>query len=276
MQVSIILHNTGYMNIIDIHTHVFPRHIAEKAVPALAKSAGISAYLDGTVSSLVASMDAAGIAQSAVMPIATKPRQVASINEWIAGLDPKRFIRFGTIHPESEDVHAHIDHVIELGLSGIKLHPDYQDFLPDDEDIFHVYDRIRRDNFVLLMHCGKDFSFEEIAATPARVRRVLDAFPGICMVAAHFGGYQVWDEVEDFLIGSNVYLDTSFTLPHLDASRFVAMARSHGIEKVVFGTDSPWTAQADEIEKIQHCGFEDDEQRNIFYRNARRILSLSR
>jgi len=68
--------------IIDIHTHAFPDHIAAAAIPALEKEGDIKAYLNGTVSALLASMDRSGFDQSVLCSIATRPEQFASILDW--------------------------------------------------------------------------------------------------------------------------------------------------------------------------------------------------
>ena len=254
--------------IIDIHTHVFPDEVASRAVSLLGQTSGIQPSLDGTTTALRKSMRTAGINRCALMPIATKLQQVARINQWIAGLDREYFIPFGTIYPPAGDFDGQINQILELNLPGIKLHPDYQDFYPDDESVFPLYDILQKNGLIVLMHCGRDPSFEGIHTPPHSIRRIIDTFPDLILIAAHFGGYQVWDDVERYLIGTPVFLETSYTLPFLAADRFVAMARAHGIERVLFGTDSPWTDQREEIDKIKACGLSKDERERIFHLNA--------
>jgi len=264
------------MKIIDIHTHIFPDPVAERAIPKLSATSGITPAHNGTVAGLLSSMQRANITQSALMPVATRPEQVTKINQWIAQLDRRRFIPFGTLYPlDEEAVETHITQVIALGMPGIKLHPNYQNFIPDDERIFRVYELLERYGLILLIHCGKDLSFDEIKATPERIRRVIDSFPRLRLIGAHFGGFQLWDEVEKHLIGTSIYLETSFTLPFMDSARFVLLARAHKIERILFGTDSPWAEQREEVERLKRCGFSPDELEDIFYFNAMRLLNLS-
>lgn len=262
------------MNIIDIHAHIFPEEVAKKAIPRLSATSGIVPAHNGTLNGLLRSMRTAGITQSALMPVATKPEQVAKINQWIASMDRRWFIPFGTLYPlDVESVEAHINQVIALGIPGIKLHPNYQNFFPDDEGIFKVYELLERYGLILMLHCGKDLSFDEVKSTPLRVRRVIDSFPRLRVIAAHFGGFKLWDEVEEHLIGRSIYLDTSFTLLFMDPARFVRLARKHRIERILFGTDSPWTDQKKEVERIKQCGFDSDELENIFYFNSMRLIT---
>lgn len=64
--------------IIDMHTHAFPDAIADRAITQLCAEGNVRACLDGRVSSLIASMDTAGIEKSVLCSIATRPRQLLS------------------------------------------------------------------------------------------------------------------------------------------------------------------------------------------------------
>ena len=87
------------MQIIDFHTHAFPDDLAARAVSALEKGAGVPAMLDGKVSSLLKSMDRAGIERSMVCSIATKPAQFQKILDWSKAVRSSRIIPFPSIRP---------------------------------------------------------------------------------------------------------------------------------------------------------------------------------
>ena len=74
------------MRFIDFHTHTWPDAVAGKAVSTLMSKGTLTASYDGTVDGLLASMDANGVALSVMQPVATKPGQVAGINDWAASL----------------------------------------------------------------------------------------------------------------------------------------------------------------------------------------------
>lgn len=263
------------MKVIDMHTHVFPPDVAPRAIQELEKTSKTKALLDGTIHDLLDSMQRAGISKSALMPIATKPNQVASINAWTASQDRRFFIPFGTLHPRMENLLEAIAQVAHLGLSGVKLHPNYQDFAPDDPIMNPLYEALVQHNLILLIHAGADLSFDDVLSTPHSLAAVSRRFPSLRIIAAHFGGWKQWDEVDKHLISSSIYLDTSYTLGYLAEERFVEMSRRHGIEKVLFGTDSPWTSQDRELEKIRRLPFEEWEKEYILYRNACTLLGLS-
>ena len=69
-----------HKRIIDCHTHAFPDALAERAMAQLlAETDSVTAFLDGKLSSLLASMDANNIEKSVLCSIATKPSQFEPI-----------------------------------------------------------------------------------------------------------------------------------------------------------------------------------------------------
>ena len=117
------------MMVIDFHTHIFPDTIASKTIAALEQTSGIEAATDGTLRGLLASMEMAGVDMSVVLPVVTKPSQFESINRYAKSVNETysgKILSFGGIHPDCEDYKQKLDFIKELGLPGIKLHPDYQ------------------------------------------------------------------------------------------------------------------------------------------------------
>ncbi len=98
----------------------------------------------GTAEETIQRFDEWGINKGVLLSVATKPTQQRVINDWCAQQDGGRFISFGGIHPDAEDYEQEIAHIKELGLHGIKLHPDYQGFIIDDERMDKIYDAIER------------------------------------------------------------------------------------------------------------------------------------
>ncbi len=262
--------------IIDFHTHIFPDELAARAVKALAGRSGETAFLDGTASGLQESMRRSGVAVSVTQPVSTKASQVPVINTFAVELGRRSgLVNFGSLYPEYDGNAAEIRRLKAAGIKGVKFHPDYQDFFVDDERLFPLYRQLADAGLIVLFHAGVDIGLPPpVHCPPDRLAKVLDRFPDLTVVAAHFGGFQMWDQVDDLLIGKSLYLDTSFTLSWLSSESFLRMARRHGIEKVLFGTDSPWADQAAEIERVRKTGLDEDELDAVFRRNAERLLGL--
>lgn len=262
--------------IIDFHVHCFPDDLAGKAVPKLAAAAGIDAKINGTVSDLIRSMESAGIFCCVVQPVATRPQQVAKINEWAASQQNDKLIFFASFHPDLAGWRDEIRRIKELGLRGVKFHPDYQNFFVDENRMFPVYEALFEEDLVVLFHAGVDIGLPPpVHCTPVRLARVVDLFLGGKMVAAHMGGYLCWDDVEKYLLGKDIFFDTSYSLVNLEPERMAALILSHGPEKVLFGTDSPWTDQGEELNKIKRIKLPEKVLEQVLGLNAKRILKLN-
>ncbi|MEA2063638.1 MAG: amidohydrolase family protein [Gemmatimonadota bacterium] len=259
---------------IDFHTHFFPDKVAKAAIPRMeAASAGHKAFIDGTAAGLIASMDRAGIESSVVLPVATNPEKVSSVNRFSASVDEPRLFMLGTLHPKSAGWRGELEEVISFGMPGIKLHPDYQGFHPDDPELLPFFAALRDNGLLLAIHAGEDLSYEPpFGGGPARIAKLMDALPGLTVMAAHMGGFRMWDEVEEHLVGRPVYMDTSFGVGYLSDKRLRAMISSHGTKYILFGTDSPWLDQAAEIEKVQALNLGSAAEEQIFFTNALRLI----
>lgn len=258
--------------IIDFHAHIFPEKIAAKAVGATGSYYGIQMHLAGTVGDLINSMTLSGIDRTLVHSTATKPDQVKAVNDFIAEncrLHPE-FIGFGTLHPAMSGLEDEVDRIIALGLHGVKLHADFQNFGLDDENVLYMYDALRG-RLPLLLHMG-DVNTDN--TTPAKLRHIISLFPDLKVIGAHFGGYSVWDEAREVLAGTGVYVDTSSSLPFMTASHARELIRAFGEDRCLFGTDYPMWDPREELALFDRLALSEDERELILHKNAERLLSL--
>lgn len=262
--------------IIDVHTHVFPDNLAARAVKQLIGNSDEIAFTDGTVGGLKASMRKNGVEVSVTQPVSTKATQIGPINAFSAGqLKDPALIPFGSLHPDYEEFEEEVGRLKAAGIRGVKFHPDYQSFYVDEERVFPIYQALSDAGLMILFHAGVDIGLgPPYHCPPDRLARVLDAFPKLTVIAAHFGGFQMWDDVDRYLVGRELYLETSYTLAWLDHAEFVRMARAHGLGRVMFGTDSPWADQGVEIDLIRKTGLTDDELDQVFSRTAAKLFNL--
>jgi predicted TIM-barrel fold metal-dependent hydrolase len=263
--------------IIDIHTHAFPDELAPRAMEVLTGNSGVQPFSDGTCAGLRASMRRAGIDKSAVMPIATKPGQARSVNRWAAEVNRANdgLICFGSIHPLQEDWQAEIDALVADGIVGVKFHPDYQQFFVDEPQFVPLYRALADAGLIVLFHAGVDIGLPPpVHCTPDRLARLLDAVPELTVIAAHMGGYSCWDKVERYLVGRNLYFDTCYSLTDLGPERMASLMRAHGLDRILFATDSPWTDQSAELAGIRALSLSEDEIAAVLGGNAVRVLGL--
>ena len=262
------------MKVIDIHAHAFPDSLAERVIPQLAKEGNITPALDGTISALLASMDRAGVEQSVICSILTRPEQFEPVMRWSETIASDRIGPFGSIHPADPKAADRVKEIAAEGMLGIKMHPFYQDFVIDEDRMIPIYEAAEAAGLIMLLHAGHDVAYApHDRATPVRTRRVIERFPGLRLIAAHIGGWQEWDAVERHLVGQPVYMDLSWSLPMMDQAQALRILTSHPTEYLVFGTDSPWADQAEAVAEFMALGLPEDLSSAILYDNAARLLT---
>lgn len=264
--------------IIDFHTHIFPEKIAGKTIESLEKLSGITASTNGTLEGLLASMENTGVDMSVLMPVATKPSQMESINTYakeICDKYPGKLISFGGIHPDVWDYKKELKHIKELGLKGIKIHPDYQGVMIDDVRFMNIIEYASELGLIILTHAGIDIGLSEpVHCPPDKMRKVIDKIKPEKMIVAHYGGWKQWQEVYDYLAGENVYLDTAFTFDYIDREMFLTILQKHSADKILFATDSPWSHAAKDIEAVKNMPVDESIKQKIFSENAKQLLEI--
>jgi hypothetical protein len=262
------------LGIVDIHTHAFPDSLAPHAIARLEAQARVTAQLDGTVAALLGSMDRAGIDRSVVCSIATEPRQFSSILSWSLSIAGPRLAPFPSVHPASPEAIEEIGRVAAAGLLGLKLHPEYQDFHADDPGLAEFYGTVRSAGLIVLFHAGYDIGFPDSErSAPGRILQVARSFPGLRVIASHLGGYRRWEEVAADLLGSDIYLDTSYTLGHIPPELFREIVQGHRADRILFGSDSPWCGQREAVHEFRALGLGPEREAAILGGNARRLLA---
>lgn len=259
--------------IIDFHAHIYPEKIAEKATKSIGDFYEAPMKYNGSSLKLLQSGKKIGVEKYIVHSTATKAEQVESINNFIIEETKKHpeFIGFGTIHPDYENFEAELERIKNAGLKGIKLHADFQKFQMDDARMDKIYDFIAKQKLILLAHAG-DCRFD--FSGPERILRVIEKHPDLQFVAAHFGGYTEWDKSLKFLVGKNVYFDTSSTTWKLPYEKAMNMIEKHGVEKFLFGSDYPMWDHEEEFERFSKFSLTNEEKEQILYKNAAKLLCL--
>ncbi|MHC4480306.1 MAG: amidohydrolase family protein [Planctomycetota bacterium] len=262
---------------IDFHTHAFPDELAPHAIETLNARVppGAEAVLDGTMGQLLDSMDGAGIERSVICSIATAPNQVDPILRWSLQVRSERIVSFGSVHPECEEPAGEVWKIARGGLTGMKLHPLYQGFATDEERMWPIYEAAAEAGLILVLHSGRDIAFppDDDRAAPGRLLRVHRAFPELRIVAAHLGGWRAWEEVAATLAGTEVYLETSYTFEVAGPELTRAILRRHPVERILFGTDSPWCDQGRAVPLVCRAFPGDAEQEMVLHGNAERLLA---
>lgn len=263
--------------IIDIHTHCFPDKVAQRAIYVRSQKFGLTPATDGTVGGLKRSMLNSDVNISVLQNIASKPEKNMEINRWAASVQDDNIFSFGSIHPDFPNWKEEIIWLASHGFKGVKVHGDCQNYFVDDPHLFKIYEAIFDAGLIILFHSGVDTAFSEpFHTTPARLKKVLDTFSGSPIIAAHMGGYRYWDDAEKYLLGKDIYFDTAYSIHELGIERATDFIKTHGPEKILFGTDSPWRDQAMDISLIKLLKLNPDEINGILGNNAKKLLQLDK
>jgi len=265
----------GKYSVIDAHCHIYPEAIAQRAVAGTDGFYSLHSVYKGTVNDLLEKGTLAGVDRFVVQSVATAPKQVKSINEFIASevnAHPEKLTGLGTLHPESVDIKGDIEHLKELGLKGVKLHPDIQKFKIDDYRCLKIYELCEKMNLPILMHTG-DSRYDY--SNPNRMLPILEIYTNLTVIGAHLGGWSVWDDAAEKLAHhDNFYVDTCSCFPFMEKEKALQIIRHYGADRVLFGTDYPMWNFEKEIETVLSLGLDESEIMSILNINAKKLFCL--
>lgn len=261
--------------IIDFHIHTFPDSIADKAVKKLSVIGNTKAYTNGTVTDTLRIMKSAGIDRGVLLNIATSPGQHISINNAASTLNGGApFWSFGSVYPTDPSAAEEVRRAGLLGLKGIKFHPDYQEFFPDDESVFPVYEECEAMGMAVVFHAGEDLRAGVTThCTPQRLLALHRCFPSLKIIAAHLGGLFMWNAVDCLCCEKNIYFDTAYLCGHIVPSECRKIIVKHGTDKILFGSDCPWSDPAHELNFIESLGLSSSDLDRILFENSLEFLS---
>ena len=260
---------------IDFHTHIFPDEISAAVIEKLSRISRTHAFTDGT--------------------LATNTSQVEKINSSSAKINEKFFnegiFSFGCIHPDFTNYREELARVKNFGLKGIKIHPVYQDTNLDDVKYLRILDRAAELDLIVVAHAGLDIGFPGVVrCSPQIIKKVVDAVGDFKFVAAHMGGWRNWDDVLKLLADTKIFIDTAFStgkiiprkdfhweeedLKLLDVAQFMNFVKIFGADRILFGTDSPWSSQKISLDFIKNLPLNDEDKNKILGNNAKKLLEI--
>lgn len=262
------------MKIIDMHCHIYPDKIAEKASRATGEFYHIPVTYDGKVSTLLEAGKRAKINHYVVNSVATTPEQVHAINTYIASVVREgggMFTGMGAMHPDSDDLERDINEIISLGLVGIKLHPDIQNFRTNDKRAMDIFEAAEG-RLPVCVHLG-DGRYHN--SNPENIRPVLEAFPKLTVIGAHLGGWSVWDTAASELPKyENLVVDCSSSLYMLDKRKAKDIIMKYGTYRVMFGSDYPLWDPSYEVARFMTLELRESEREQILYKNASALFNI--
>ena len=267
--------------VIDAHVHLYPDSLAPKVVPMLSGRFGNAPAFDGTVAGCAANAAEAGIVMSVNLPVATTPDHVGHTNSFWSqyasrGNDGDRsVISLAALHPHTPNAANEVCNIARMGFAGIKFHPEYQNFRFNDACMDGIWAAMSENGLVAYLHAGGERVFSPpFHSTPSEILELHRRFPKLKIAAAHLGGFGMWDEVEETLIGEEVFLDLSHTFFWMPNEQIFRMIRMHGAHRILFGTDAPWQDPATVLSEFLKLPLTDKEHRAICYESALELFGI--
>ncbi len=167
--------------------------------------------------------------------------------------------------------------LLENGFYGVKLHPRAQAFDPIDSKYYQLYERIEDSGKPLLIHTRKSTPFSpKLLRTngkfsdPDRIVGLAKKFPNLNIIIAHFANLS-GDALKIIGKEDNLYVDTS-----IFGTTFIVkmMCNVIGAEKMIMGSDAPYSDQEIETLKVKKAEISKSEKEKILSGNIRKILPL--
>ena len=274
--------------IIDVHCHNFPDAIATRAMAGMCRQTEgvLWAVGDGTVANHLDHLDLAGVAKAVVCPIATKPEQwevilrraLAIRSGELGERAQRKFIPFASVHPLDPDFAAHLEAIADAGIKGVKFHPYYQDFSLADPKCWPMFRKIAELGLVVQCHAGEDVSWRDLRGMcgPEDIALLLRNVPdlGPRFIAAHLGGVGGYPaHATDALLDTGCYIDTSVLHHNWFRDEEMRVLRSWPTDRILFGTDFPWTHYPEAIRHVKSIR-ESADLDALFGGNACRLLGI--
>lgn len=261
--------------IIDVHTHIFPAKLAIRAADKVVEYYNLTREGDGTAETLIQGGETFENIRFVISSAAVKPKNVFNGNNFLlqSAKENNHFIPLCSFHPDMDynEGIKELERIKKEGAKGIKLHPDFQNFPIDRENIFPFYKACAELKLPILFHVGDENSD---ISSPRRLYNVINHMPELTVIAAHMCGYQAWDEAEEVLIGLPVYTETSDALIGLEPERVYRMIKKHGADYIMFGSDYPLRLSESAYNELEKLPLTEIEKQKIYSKTAKKVFGI--
>jgi predicted TIM-barrel fold metal-dependent hydrolase len=265
----------GDMRIADVHAHIFPDKLAEKAAVSIGDFYEVESENVAYTNRLLQLEKEAGIGTVLVCNSAVNAHQAPGINAFMHTVleENPGVMAMGSLFPGMEDWQGELERICQLGLVGIKIHSDFQHVDIDEPAAVEMYRAIAKKGLPVLFHMG-DWRYDH--SSPKRLVSLKRQVPDLIAIAAHFGGYRRWHEAIECPKMEGIWFDTSSTLSYIDMDMARRMLDRFGTESFLFGTDFPMWTPKTELNKFLDAplGLSQKEKEAILYDNFARLFKL--
>lgn len=245
--------------IIDVHSHLGYDLVFDELI---------------TEEDLVHAYDANRVDVGIVQPLIVEPTHEPQmkIHDDVYGLTqkyPGRFYGMASLNPHcgKEFYWAEIKRCVkDLGFVGIKITPIGHAVNPMSRDGCMAFDAAREFKVPLMIHTGAGIPF----ALPSLIQPVAKQYKDVQVVVAHSGGGIAASEA--LIVArecENVYLETSWTAPHVCK----AFVKALGASRIMFASDM-FDNQVVEVHKWRTLGIPEADLEWVMWKTAAEVYGI--
>lgn len=181
-----------------------------------------------------------------------------------------------------------VDYLKSGKIHGVKLYPGYENFYPQDEKLFPLYEQCQKLEKPVIFHTGilmPGLPGLLRQVHPLNIDDVANKFPDLKIIMAHFGNPWIVDATVVVTKNKNVYVDLSgyfevFESIPAESVKFFTQDLMYlkgfvgSFKKCLFGTDWPLYSQKEYLEAVKQLPLTNEEKELVFWKNAKEIFGL--
>ena len=255
---------------IDVHTHLWdpaisPQYMADYFQKK--KEAGKEICM--TAEELLAHMDRNGIQKAIDLTLAFHSMmtnlELKTLHSYTSEQVKKskgRLVAFFTVNPFEDNVMEYVEKYTEKDkFVGLKLHPNIQEFFPDDERLRNIYKYLEEKRMPVLFHTGGIglSGIRDCFGNLDAIDHIACEFPELPIIMGHAGRIDYRRTAELLRKHPNVYADISTNFSRLHGKEWLMLKELMEIvkiwcgntEKLLFGSDYPFYSQDQTTEIVR-------------------------
>lgn len=208
-------------------------------------------------------------------------------NEFVAQVAhryPERIVGFASVDPHKKSAVKDFEYAIrELGLAGLKLHPQVQAFEPNDPAYYPLYSKCVELGVPVTFHTGSTYWGSGLEggggiklrfSDPMLLDDVAADFPDLKLIMAHPGWPWQDEQLAIATHKSNVYIDLSGWSPKYFQPLLITYMTKMIPQKFLFGTDYPMLSPQRWLVDFEGLGLSSEIKSMVLRENAKNLLKL--
>lgn len=269
------------MRKIDAHVHILPE---EKRQGFIKYQGQGSIWAKAELSQYISYMDEYNVEKAILQPTNDMYMYYTAreTNEYLANIIhqyPDRLLAFADLNANGayvlDEAPYELEYAVkELGLCGLKIHPNNLNMDADDLRFVPVLRKAAELNIPVMYHANPCLTGFHANCAPDKINKMIKVFPDIHFITAHMGGMKYLDAWSGC-----TWVDISYVLAEFvelfDIAQTNRILRMFGPDRLIFGTDYPERDYESYCALLNEMDFSVEEIEKIAYGNISSVLGLN-